>query len=243
MSDDRQSSDVQPSCSFCGKAQHEVRKLIAGPTVFICDECVDLCNDVIEEDAGTPHDEGRAPESAHRTDRALRAVVGCSLCRLPKEWPQLRSVGLRGPLCEDCIDAVVRHVGKDIHHIDLTVSDLTLSTEFYDRILPLFGFRRVPDTDGNPVWAGAFSEIGLQPARIESLRPHDRYSSGLHHLAFAAPTQNAVNEVFRDLERLGVVILDPPARYDQYATGYYAVFFADPDGIKLEYVFTPEWPV
>jgi ATP-dependent Clp protease ATP-binding subunit ClpX len=34
-------------CSFCGKSQHEVRKLIAGPTVFICDECVELCMDII----------------------------------------------------------------------------------------------------------------------------------------------------------------------------------------------------
>ena len=37
-------------CSFCGKSQHEVKKLIAGPTVFICDECVDLCNDIIREE-------------------------------------------------------------------------------------------------------------------------------------------------------------------------------------------------
>src|ERR1700724_2663794 len=37
-------------CSFCGKGQHEVRKLIAGPTVFICDECVELCKDIIHEE-------------------------------------------------------------------------------------------------------------------------------------------------------------------------------------------------
>ncbi|MBP2688070.1 MAG: ATP-dependent Clp protease ATP-binding subunit ClpX, partial [Deltaproteobacteria bacterium] len=37
-------------CSFCGKAQNEVRKLIAGPTVYICDECVELCNDIISEE-------------------------------------------------------------------------------------------------------------------------------------------------------------------------------------------------
>ena len=42
-------------CSFCGKSQHEVRKLIAGPSVFICDECVDLCNDIIREEV---HEEG-----------------------------------------------------------------------------------------------------------------------------------------------------------------------------------------
>ncbi len=37
-------------CSFCGKSQHEVRKLIAGPSVYVCDECVDLCNDIIREE-------------------------------------------------------------------------------------------------------------------------------------------------------------------------------------------------
>ncbi|MEY4712841.1 MAG: hypothetical protein RIS88_2291 [Pseudomonadota bacterium] len=37
-------------CSFCGKSQHEVKKLIAGPSVFICDECIDLCNDIVREE-------------------------------------------------------------------------------------------------------------------------------------------------------------------------------------------------
>ena len=37
-------------CSFCGKSQHEVRKVIAGPSVFVCDECVELCNDIIREE-------------------------------------------------------------------------------------------------------------------------------------------------------------------------------------------------
>ncbi len=44
-------------CSFCGKSQHEVRKLIAGPSVFICDECVELCNDIIREEMQEPGDE------------------------------------------------------------------------------------------------------------------------------------------------------------------------------------------
>ncbi len=45
------SGDKLLYCSFCGKSQHEVRKLIAGPSVFICDECIDLCNDIIREEA------------------------------------------------------------------------------------------------------------------------------------------------------------------------------------------------
>ncbi len=46
-------------CSFCGKSQHEVRKLIAGPSVFICDECVELCNDIIREELEERADKGR----------------------------------------------------------------------------------------------------------------------------------------------------------------------------------------
>jgi ATP-dependent Clp protease ATP-binding subunit ClpX len=47
---DKGGSDKLLYCSFCGKSQHEVRKLIAGPSVFICDECVELCNDIIREE-------------------------------------------------------------------------------------------------------------------------------------------------------------------------------------------------
>jgi len=53
MSDDKNKTGEDGKllyCSFCGKSQHEVRKLIAGPSVFICDECVDLCNDIIREE-------------------------------------------------------------------------------------------------------------------------------------------------------------------------------------------------
>jgi ATP-dependent Clp protease ATP-binding subunit ClpX len=52
MSDDKKNDDDDKLlyCSFCGKSQHEVKKLIAGPSVFVCDECVDLCNDIIREE-------------------------------------------------------------------------------------------------------------------------------------------------------------------------------------------------
>ncbi|HBD7071586.1 TPA: ATP-dependent Clp protease ATP-binding subunit ClpX [Legionella pneumophila] len=47
-------------CSFCGKSQHEVKKLIAGPSVFVCDECVELCNDIIREETHETHEETEA---------------------------------------------------------------------------------------------------------------------------------------------------------------------------------------
>ena len=127
-----------------------------------------------------------------------------------------------------------------IHHIDITVGDLGLSTAFYDQTLPLIGFRRSADISEGPIWAGSDLEVGLQPAR--SRPAHDRYSPGLHHLAFTAPSRTAVDSLHERLLDLQVTVLDPPAEYPQYAPGYYAGFFADPDNIKLEYVFTPRWP-
>jgi len=141
-----------------------------------------------------------------------------------------------------CLSASLPSMPGRIHHIDLTVSDLARSTEFYERVLALFGFRRTADVDGGPIFAGDALEVGLAPARGSWRRRHDRYSPGLHHLAFTAPSRAAVDEAHRRLVELRVEILDPPADYPQYAPGYYAVFFADPDGLKLEYVYTPKWP-
>jgi ATP-dependent Clp protease ATP-binding subunit ClpX len=58
MSDDLDTKDKQLFCSFCGKNQSEVKKLIAGPSVYICDECVSLCNDIIKEDLSEKDSEG-----------------------------------------------------------------------------------------------------------------------------------------------------------------------------------------
>lgn len=76
MSDDRYNKGDDNGkllyCSFCGKSQHEVRKLIAGPSVFVCDECVDLCNDIIreeiqEKDSETPTQKLPIPEEIKNT--------------------------------------------------------------------------------------------------------------------------------------------------------------------------------
>jgi ATP-dependent Clp protease ATP-binding subunit ClpX len=58
MSETTTATDKPLFCSFCGKNQHEVKKLIAGPNVFICDECIDLCTDIITEEAGKAVKEG-----------------------------------------------------------------------------------------------------------------------------------------------------------------------------------------
>lgn len=72
-------------CSFCGKSQHEVRKLIAGPSVFICDECVDLCNDIIREelqDNGPKHESSKLPTPAEIRETLDEYVIGQSRAKM-----------------------------------------------------------------------------------------------------------------------------------------------------------------
>jgi ATP-dependent Clp protease ATP-binding subunit ClpX len=57
------SSEKVLYCSFCGKSQHEVKKLIAGPSVFICDECIELCNDIIRDEVPVDAADPKAPKS------------------------------------------------------------------------------------------------------------------------------------------------------------------------------------
>ncbi len=81
MSDDKKDDDSGKLlyCSFCGKSQHEVRKLIAGPSVFVCDECVDLCNDIIREEIqekSVDKEERKLPTPEEIRDTLDEYVIG-----------------------------------------------------------------------------------------------------------------------------------------------------------------------
>ncbi|TMH35717.1 MAG: ATP-dependent Clp protease ATP-binding subunit ClpX, partial [Betaproteobacteria bacterium] len=71
---DKTSGDKLLYCSFCGKSQHEVRKLIAGPSVFICDECIELCNDIIREE-GASADAARSDKNKLPTPHEIRQIL------------------------------------------------------------------------------------------------------------------------------------------------------------------------
>ena len=128
-----------------------------------------------------------------------------------------------------------------IEHIDVTVNDLARSTAFYDKVMPALGFKRLPDNDRNNIrWANAHMSFAIRPAQAsERGVGHNRYRVGLHHLAFKAKSRAAIDEFHRFLIREQLPVLDAPAEYPQYGANYYAVFFADPDGMKLELVHFP----
>jgi glyoxylase I family protein len=133
-----------------------------------------------------------------------------------------------------------------VHHVDLTVRDPDRSFPLYHAVLTALGYQLERKSERGFGWelempSGSHS-IDLVRARGDGAeRRHDRYSSGLHHLAWKVESREEVDRMYQRLLSAGAAILDPPAEYPQYnkGRGYYAVFFADADGLKLECVYTP----
>jgi glyoxylase I family protein len=133
-----------------------------------------------------------------------------------------------------------------IHHLDLTVQEPQASFALYDAFLRFLGCKLVNRGDTAIEWtleSGKGSpSISLVKAKSSgTTKQHNRYSPGLHHLAWASDSREDVGRLHALLVAIKADVLDAPADYPQYnkGRGYYAVFFADADGLKLEYVFTP----
>jgi len=131
--------------------------------------------------------------------------------------------------------------GAGVHHVDLVVSSIERSLPFYRELLGPLGWHRVSEVEGERgetihYLIGGGTSIGLREA--QSPGEFDRYRVGLHHLAVEAGSRAAVDERYRWLLDRGVKIETPPQEY-LYLPGYYAVFFYDPDGIKLEILHLP----
>ncbi len=134
-----------------------------------------------------------------------------------------------------------------LNHLALVASDLVQSADFYNHVLGFMGYERVEVPEATQqlmktrllAWTSAEGSVTLRPAKSESAaKTHDRNAPGLNHLAFNAESRAAVDELHALLKRIGARVLDPPAEYP-YFPGYYAVYFTDPDGVKIEFV---HWP-
>ena len=128
-----------------------------------------------------------------------------------------------------------------IHHLDLVVTSLERSVAFYRELLEPLGYSRIGDIVGERgetvrYIGGGGTAIGIREARIAG--EYDRYRVGVHHVAFEATSRGVVDGRHRWAVERGVEIESPPKEYD-YMPGYYAFFFYDPDGIKLEVVHAP----
>jgi catechol 2,3-dioxygenase-like lactoylglutathione lyase family enzyme len=126
-----------------------------------------------------------------------------------------------------------------VEHIDLTVNDVARSRAFYDKVLGELGFRKF-ENENYLNWSNALMTIAIRAASAPNRgADFDRYRVGFHHLALRARSRADVDQFHRFLAGEKITILDTPAEYPQYGREYYAVFFADPDGMKLELVHFP----
>jgi hypothetical protein len=95
-------------CSFCNLSQRDVKKLIAGPTVYICNECVEICQNIIAEDA-TLADSGKKPPNPPAPSES---EATCVLCRQVREKESMIYVLDRGLICLICVDRVREAAGQ-----------------------------------------------------------------------------------------------------------------------------------
>ena len=120
-------------------------------------------------------------------------------------------------------------------HVYLAVRDLRTSEGFYDRVMAVFGFGKIAaPLHGEPHvhYYGRHFGFTLRPAR-PATPDHDPYAPGLHHLCLRVEDEAAVDRAARELRAAGIDVSEPK-RYPEYAPDYYAAFFSDCDGIRLE---------
>jgi glyoxylase I family protein len=122
-----------------------------------------------------------------------------------------------------------------IDHIYISVSELSRSEAFYDRVLcDALGFRKNAFTLGGEPhlqYANRLFGFVLRPARVRAA--HEPYAPGLHHFCLRVDSAADVHDVARRLQQAGIAA--SPARvWPEYAEDYCATFFEDPDGLRLE---------
>ena len=124
-----------------------------------------------------------------------------------------------------------RVVGID--HLVLSVGNFARSKEFYGKVLGFLGFKLKYDYADMAGWSNGKTLFWLAAADFQGRkRQYRKGDIGFHHYAFELASRDDVDELGAFLEKNGMTVLDPPGEY--YGRNYYAVYFADPDGMKLE---------
>ena len=127
-----------------------------------------------------------------------------------------------------------------VNHINLSVSNIQKSVEFYNKIMFALGFTKGIHESGD--WGevvgykGDNIEIEIIHERDKQYKPFNRFV-GLNHIALQAKSKKHVDELYEIVKNLDVKITRKPINYPEYTENYYAFFFRDPDGIPLEIVY------
>lgn len=120
-----------------------------------------------------------------------------------------------------------------IDHLVLSVGDFARSKDFYGRVLGFLGFKLKHDYSDMAGWSNGKTLFWIAAADEQGRkRKHRKGDIGFHHYAFELSSRKDVDDLGAFLDKNGMTVVDPPGEY--YDDKYYAVYFTDPDGMKLE---------
>ena len=126
-------------------------------------------------------------------------------------------------------------------HLMLYVKNISLSREFYQQIMGFLGYSLAHESDSYCMWnpnIGGCS-FGIVQADAESGDTiFQRGEPGFHHLAFNANNREQIDDLYAILLKMQAKVLDPPGECPEYSPTYYAMYFEDPDGMKLELAYS-----
>lgn len=123
-------------------------------------------------------------------------------------------------------------------HLGLNVPDLAAARAYYDDLMPLVGFESFFVAEDRFAYRPAGGKRGTYLFFYPAGRVgrYERHAAGLQHVAFVVPTRSAVHRVHELAVARGDTVLDPPQAFPQYPPPYFATFWLDPHGFKLEAV-------
>ncbi|TSC75665.1 MAG: glyoxalase/bleomycin resistance protein/dioxygenase [Parcubacteria group bacterium Gr01-1014_30] len=122
-------------------------------------------------------------------------------------------------------------------HLTLAVSNLEKSKIFYKSLFGKLKFKQIRDGERSVAWATR-DGFGIWIRKAKHTKPRYKYfAPGLQHLCVKAKTRKAVDEIYKIMSAKKTFVFDEPKAYPEYTPKYYAVFFADPDGIKIEVAY------
>lgn len=122
-------------------------------------------------------------------------------------------------------------------HLTLAVSNLEKSKKFYKSLFDKLGFKQIRDVERSVAWATR-EGFGIWIRQAQHAKPRYKYfAPGLQHLCVKAKTRKEVDEIYKLMSAKKTFVFDKPKAYPEYTPKYYAVFFADPDRIKIEVAY------
>ena len=213
MSDDHDGNNGDGKllhCNFCGKSQHEVRKLIAGPSVYVCDECVELCNDIIREELQETPDEAEFKKLP--TPREISAILDEYVIG-QESAKKILSVAvynhykrLLQTTTEDDIEIYSDETRQNVIHVQHTIRQQTKKAQGIPNIA-LADFI-APKNSGKDDFIGGFvvtSGLNIDKKILEFENDHDDYNSILLRILIARSLEYLLSSV-KEIVREGILI-------------------------------------